>query len=91
MTRADSVTVNYLLEQGCHTSLEYIQRIENGTSLELAARINDLKAAGATLDILLHHGADMNAPRATYRSGWRYNSNKDEEDERHLDFCPAAR
>lgn len=85
MTRADSVTVNYLLERGCHPSLENIQRIENGTSLELAARVDDPKAAGATLDVLLHHGADMDALRTIYRSGWRYNNNKEEEeDERHL-------
>ncbi|EYE96498.1 uncharacterized protein EURHEDRAFT_376432 [Aspergillus ruber CBS 135680] len=81
--RADSITINYLLERGCDPSLEHIRRPNNATSLELALRANDPKAAGATFDVLLHHGADMDALRTIYQPGWKYN-NMEEEDGRHL-------
>ncbi|ODM19465.1 hypothetical protein SI65_04449 [Aspergillus cristatus] len=83
LTGGDSVTVNYLLERGCHPSLEHIERDKRATSLELAAQVKDSKAAGATLDVLLHHGADMDALRTIHQPRWIYAYVK-EDDERHL-------
>ncbi|BCR90407.1 uncharacterized protein ACHE_60293A [Aspergillus chevalieri] len=83
LTKGDSVTVNYLLERGCHPSLEHIEQDKRATSLELAAQVKDSKAAGATLDVLLHHGADMDALRTIHQPRWIYAYVR-EDDERHL-------
>lgn len=68
--RGDLVTVTYLLERGCDANLEGFIQPDDPSSVELAVRASDPEAAAAMLDVLLRHGANINALKESPRPEW---------------------
>lgn len=76
--RGDLVTVTYLLSRGCNANLEGFVKPLDPTSVELAVSAPEPKAAASTLDVLLHHGANINALKGSPQPQW-YRYSMDEE------------
>ncbi|ODM19455.1 hypothetical protein SI65_04439 [Aspergillus cristatus] len=76
--QGDLVTVTYLLERGCDANLEGFIQPDEPSIVEVAVRASDPEAAAAMLDVLLRHGANINALKGSPQPEWN-GYNKDEQ------------
>lgn len=77
LRNGDAAVVNYLLEEGFSPNHKWPESYNGETSsLEIAAEAPNRKAAAATLDVLLHHGADINQLQGNYWSPWSRNQDE---------------